>query len=126
MVSKDDPAFSPGPLGPDGPLTHSQRRVLAQLVRASPPTRAELIQRIGMAPQSAARLVDELVDRGLIALGARVRRGRGQPSVEIRLVAEAALALGVSIMSDTVAVGLADLSGELRATGQFSPPAMTF
>lgn len=79
-----------------------------------------------MAPQSAARLVDELVDRGLIALGDRVRRGRGQPSVEIRLVAEAALALGVSIMSDTIAVGLADLSGELRATAQFSPRTMTF
>jgi len=126
MVSKDDPAFSPGPHGPDGALTHSQRRVLAELVRAAPPTRAELIQRISMAPQSAARLIDELVDRGLVILGDRVRRGRGQPSVEIRLAAEAALALGVSIMSDTVAVGLADLSGELRATAQFSPRAMTF
>ena len=117
MVSSDGPASS---------LTQSQRRVLAELLRASPPTRAELIQRISTAPQSAARLLDELVDRGLVGLGDRVRRGRGQPSVEVRLVAEAALSLGVSIMSDMVAVGLADLGGELRATTQFSPSAMTF
>ena len=66
-----------------------------------------------MAHQSTARLIDGLVDRGFLKIGEKVSHGRGQPTVQIDIVADSALSLGVSIMSDAVSVGLMNLAGTM-------------
>ncbi len=43
----------------------------------------------------------------------RVRKGRGQPSVAIRLVPEAAYSFGISIMTDSVSVVLLNFAGSV-------------
>lgn len=110
----------------DDIVSPSERGILDALRRGGFATRAELTHASDLAPQSTARLIDGLVARGFLRLGERVRSGRGQPSVRIDIVAEAALSLGVSIMSDTIAVGLMNLKGELIGRRETAGLPMTF
>lgn len=94
-------------------VSPSERALLELLRQGKYATRAELTHASNMAPQSTARLIDALVERGFLRLGERVRHGRGQPSVRIDIVPEAALSIGVSIMSDAIGVGLMNLAGAM-------------
>lgn len=62
-----------------------------------------------LAQQSVHRLIEELISRGLLRSGERVKNGRGQPSPRIELVNEAVYAIGVSINTDSAVVCVADL-----------------
>lgn len=93
----------------------NERRVLDLVRRAGSTSRAELARATDLTAQSISRIVDELEERGLLTLGERVANGRGQPSVSVRLAPTALYTLGLSLMTDAVALSLLDFSGAVVA-----------
>ena len=87
--------------------------VLRRFRRHGVLTRAALAEQTGLAPATVTSLVGELLDDGLVEeLGpTSTRNGAGRPRVEVRLVAERRLALGIHFGVDVVNVGLVDLAG---------------
>lgn len=79
-------------------------------------TRAEITQATTLTAQSISRIVEQLVERGLLTLGERVIQGRGQPSVRLELAREAAHSIGLSIMTDAVSGTVMNLGGDIVAT----------
>jgi predicted NBD/HSP70 family sugar kinase len=109
--------FAPAFLREDGrrTATDNERVVMALLHRTGTASRADLARATGLTAQSITRLVDPLIDRGLLVEGAPQIAGRGKPSAKLRLVADAAFAVGVSVMTDAVSLVLMDLTGAIRA-----------
>ncbi|MEV8518787.1 ROK family transcriptional regulator [Dyella marensis] len=110
-----------------GAAVSSNERDLLDLVRRhGTTTRADLVRATGLTAQSVMRLVDELVERGMLELGETRSQGRGKPAATVTLVPDYAHAIGVSITTDSIALGLMDFAGNLlgqhqepmRATGR--------
>lgn len=92
-----------------GPLIASERLILDLVRRSGAITRAAISAQTELAQQSVHRLIEQLIERGLLRAGEMIKNGRGQPSPRIELVREAAYSLGVSINTDSMSVCLADL-----------------
>ncbi len=109
--------FPPAFLREDGRRTgtDNERVVMALLHRTGSASRADLARATGLTAQSITRLVDPLIERGLLVEGAPQIAGRGKPSAKLRLVADAAFAVGLSVMTDAVSLVLMDLTGAIRA-----------
>lgn len=109
--------FAPEFIREDGrrTATDNERVVMALLHRSGTASRADLARATGLTAQSITRLVDPLIERGLLVEGAPQIAGRGKPSAKLRLVADAAFAVGVSVMTDAVSLVLMDLTGAIRA-----------
>lgn len=95
-------------------LTPGERDVLRMIRQNHHCTQARLNAHLNITQQSISRIVGVLADRGLIRVGDPVSEGRrGKPSPTLSLQPQAAHAVGISIMADSVATGLIDLSGAL-------------
>ncbi|WJM81176.1 hypothetical protein [Pectobacterium brasiliense] len=70
-------------------------------------------------------IIDPLVAQGLLQLGPSLRRGRGQPSVQLSLVPGYAFSVGVSVMVDGIAVVLIDFAGQVRGMRQLTAFPLT-
>ncbi|MEE4815584.1 ROK family protein [Pseudomonas alliivorans] len=90
-------------------LSLNERKLLDILRRRGSITRASVSAEMDLAQQSVHRLIEELIGRGLLRSGERVRNGRGQPSPRIELVNEAVYSIGVSINTGSAVVCVADL-----------------
>lgn len=97
-------------------LSRNERRVLHLVRRGVVATRAELAQETALTAQSISRIVDALVERGLLVMGERVNHGRGQPSVQLQLNRNAVHAVGLSIMTDAVSGAVMNLAGDVVAS----------
>ena len=106
-------------------LSEAERRVLDALRRTPMASRADVGRIGGLAKATVSGVVDGLIQRGFVAEGGRVIRGRGQPIVELSLVPGAAYCFGVSLMTDAFAVSLLDLSGAPLASRTVAAPGMT-
>lgn len=98
-------------------IVSANERDLLDLVRKSgTTTRAELGRATGLTAQSVMRLVDELVERGMLQFGEAVpQEGRGKPAMAVSLRANYAYAMGVSITTDSIALALMDFAGNVLA-----------
>lgn len=76
--------------------------VLDLIRRNGEVSRAELTQHTDLSKQSVGRIVDALMAREFLQSGNRVVSGPGKPSTMIRLVADSAYALGVSVTPDSI------------------------
>ncbi|GGA39652.1 ROK family transcriptional regulator [Dyella nitratireducens] len=94
-------------------LAPSERLILNIVRRHGSIARAAIVAETDLAQQSVHRLVEQLIERGLLRAGAVVRNGRGQPSPRIELVREAAYTVGISINTDSITLCLADLGCNL-------------
>ncbi|WP_321936319.1 ROK family protein [Paraburkholderia sp. J8-2] len=83
------------------------------LRRAAMP-RAAVTTHLDLAQQSVHRLIEQLIERGLLVAGEPVRNGRGQPSPQIDLARDAAFAVGVYVNADCAVISLADLGCNVR------------
>lgn len=95
---------------PLSPLPSSERWVLDVIRRFEPIARSDLTQHVDLAQQSAHRIVETLVRRGLVRAGPPVKRGRGQPSAVLELQRDAAFSIGISVNTDSITVCLVDLA----------------
>lgn len=110
----------PGPFlrRPSAETVSANERLLLDLVRRSEGvSRADLARTTGLTGQSISRIVDELVERGLMRLGPSTTKGaRGQPTAPVSLRPDAVYTVGVSLMTDALALGLMNFEGELLAS----------
>lgn len=105
--------FHPRFLRADGQrtATANERVVLSLLSRRGAASRAELARVTSLAPHSVGRLIEPLVERGLVVEGAPEIAGRGKPGAPLRLNPEAAFSVGVSVMTDAITLVLLDFAG---------------
>lgn len=109
----------------DNRLTPGERDVLRIIRQSQICTQARLTSQLHITQQSISRIVGALAERELIRVGDPVSEGRrGKPSPELSLRAEAAHAVGISIMADSVATGLIDFSGALLGREVAHVPGM--
>ncbi|PPU10694.1 ROK family protein [Xanthomonas arboricola] len=110
----------------DGQAAGSSERALLDLIRsAGQLARADLPRASGLSVPGTKGIIDPLVAHGLLQLGPSLRRGRGQPSVELSLVPDYAFCVGVSLMVDGIAVVLIDFAGQVRGMRQLTAFPLT-
>lgn len=91
------------------PLASENERLILDIVRRHGPiARASITGHTNLTQQSVHRLIEGLLERGLLQTGAPLKGTRGQPSPTIELVPEAAYSLGISINTDSVVICIAD------------------
>ncbi|MEG3125926.1 ROK family protein [Sphingomonas sp. GB1N7] len=118
MTARFAGAFARNFLRADGhrTATANERVILTILSKQGAASRADLARATALAPHSIGRLIEPLIDRGLIVEGIPEVAGRGKPSIKLRLVPDAAFSVGLSVMTDAVTLVLMDLSGAVRAS----------
>lgn len=91
------------------PLASENERLILDIVRRHGRIpRAAITGHTNLTQQSVHRLIEGLMERGLLRTGAALKGTRGQPSPTIELVPEAAYSLGISINTDSVVICIAD------------------
>lgn len=106
--------------------SESEASILSHVLRNMGTTQPEIVRSSGLSQQTVSRLVNELVDRGALALGARKTSGRrGQPSATITIAPDYAYSLGVALMTDAMSVLLMDFAGNVVDYDYAAMPAMT-
>lgn len=92
----------------------NRQLVLAAIHRSAPLSRTELASVCGLTKQAIARIVDRLVDEGLV-IEARRRQGlRGQPAIELEIDPEGMFSVGVDIDRDHLTIVAVDAIGNVR------------
>ena len=117
MTDRFAGAFDPRFLRADGErtATANERVVMSLLSRRGAASRAELARATALAPHSVSRLIEPLIDRGLVEEGAPEIAGRGKPGAPLRLVPDAVFSVGISVMTDAVTLVVVDFGGTVRA-----------
>ena len=93
---------------------HNRRAVLRAIGRGAPISRTELAQQTGLTKQAIARIVDKLIEDGLV-LEARRRHGlRGQPAIELELDPNGCFSIGANIDRDHLTIVAVDARGGIR------------
>ncbi|MET9414809.1 ROK family transcriptional regulator [Streptomyces klenkii] len=97
---------------------HNTALVLGLLRDAGPDgaSRAELADRTGLTPQAVSKITGRLRVAGLAAEAGRRASTGGKPATALRLMPEAAHAIGVHLDRDALTVTLVDLAGAEVAT----------
>ncbi|MEN9856067.1 MAG: hypothetical protein RLZZ157_1193 [Pseudomonadota bacterium] len=94
--------------------SESEIRILSFVLRNQGAAQPELVSATGLSQQTVSRLVNDLLARGALRLGARVSSGRrGQPPVKLEIAPDHAYSLGVALMTDAMSVLLMDFSGQV-------------
>ncbi|MBB4195410.1 putative NBD/HSP70 family sugar kinase/biotin operon repressor [Rhizobium aethiopicum] len=94
---------------------HNRAVVLRCIHRQAPISRAEIARQTGFTKPAIARIVDRLLDEGLI-MEARRRHGlRGQPAIELEINPDAYYAIGINIDRDHLTILAVDAVGNVRA-----------
>ena len=91
------------------PLASDNERMILDIVRRHEPiARSTITGHTNLTQQSVHRLVETLMERGLLRAGAPLKGIRGQPSPTIELVRQAVYSVGISINTDSAILYLAD------------------
>lgn len=92
-------------------LNDSHRRILAQIRRDQPVTRAALARTVDLNSGPITQLTRDLLLAGLIAEGDRLRGARGQPALPLSLNPAGALSFGVGLAPGSVRTVALDFAG---------------
>ncbi len=93
---------------------YNRALVLRAIHRDSPISRTEIARQSGLTKPAIARIVDKLLDEGLV-MEARRRRGlRGQPAIELEIDPEGCFSIGVNIDRDHLTIVAVDATGTVR------------
>ncbi|KKB12245.1 ROK family transcriptional regulator [Devosia geojensis] len=120
-------AYSPGALiaprftrAGEGSVVSPNERTLLRLIWRNPGiSRSEITAHVDLTQQSVYRIIDQLVERGIVALGApKPGHGRGQPSPTLRLDGRYAYCCGISVNTDVIGICLMDIAGRILAETQ--------
>ena len=94
---------------------HNRAVVIRCIHRQAPISRAEIARQTGFTKPAIARIVDRLLDEGLI-IEARRRHGlRGQPAIELEINPDAFFAIGIDMDRDHLTILAVDAVGNVRA-----------
>ncbi|MGH8027572.1 MAG: ROK family transcriptional regulator [Pseudoxanthomonas sp.] len=96
---------------PRDELHPGKLRVLQNLHRFKQASRTELAKSTGLSLQSLTRIMQELLEAGLVSEVARRRGGRGQPAIEMTLRPERLMTTGLVLQHDRIDCLLGDVAG---------------
>ena len=106
----DQPAASyPQPDRPSLP-SENERIILDIVRRQGRVPRSAITARTNLTQQSVHRIIDSLLERGLLLLGDPVIQGRGKPSPVVCLNPEARFSVGISINTDSATFCVTDFA----------------
>ncbi len=92
-------------------LSGNERMVLEIVRRASGGVmRSAVAPQTNLTQPSVHRIVDTLLEAGLLKLGDAVAHGRGKPSPVLQLNGEAGYTIGISVNTDCVSFGICDFA----------------
>lgn len=92
-------------------LSASERELMAVIRATGPVARSDLTGLTSLSQQSVHRLIEQLMQKRLLRLGAPVIRGRGKPSPAIEIAPEGHVSLGLSIGTEHLRFAALDLIG---------------
>lgn len=104
----------PAPLRQVQPLGRAERRVAAMIFRHPGITQQEIHRQMDFTQQYVSRLTGNLLEEKLVFRGERVRKGVGQPGIQLHINPDYSYALGLSIMTDALSMVLIDMTGMVR------------
>lgn len=97
--------------GPDeGVVSANERAILRLIWRNAGISRSEITAHTDLTQQSVHRILDQLVERGIVTLGAP-KPARGQPSPTLKLEGKFAYCCGIALNTDVIGICIMDLSG---------------
>ncbi|WP_203322761.1 ROK family transcriptional regulator [Pseudoxanthomonas beigongshangi] len=106
-------------------LAPSEQRVLDLLRYRGPMSRAELSRESDLAPPTLSRLIQQLLDRGLVIESEKVRDGqRGKPAQLVRLNPRGAFAAGIAVQSEYLEGCIVDMEGGVCASARLPLPTL--
>jgi glucokinase len=93
----------------------NRRGRVAKLIRDTTPiSRADVARYFGISPSTAGRIVDDLIQSGIVYEGDQYRAGRmGSPSTELHFNSQIAYVLAVDLRSTTAYGVVTDLDGNI-------------
>lgn len=94
-------------------MKEHNRKLILNLIRRKPCSRAEVAKHIGLTKASVTILVDELLKDGFLTEAESDYRGVGRRPIILQLQPDAGYAIGVSISRRFWRVGLTNLNGRL-------------
>ncbi|MCO5733236.1 ROK family transcriptional regulator [Rhizobium sp. SSA_523] len=102
--------------GPGTPLvSHNERTILSMLWDRRELTRSALAPQLELTQQSIHRIISQLEERGLIALGPLEPPSyKGKPSPRLLLNPDFACTIGISINTDSAGICVMDFAGSFR------------
>lgn len=102
-------------------VSSNERSLLKLLWRNPGLSRSEITNHTDLTQQSVHRIIDQLVERGIVSLGSpKPGLGRGQPSPMLRLNGLHTYSIGISVNSDVVDICLVDLAGNVLGESSVS------
>ncbi|WP_417280565.1 ROK family transcriptional regulator [Celeribacter sp.] len=102
-------------------MSDNERWLLRQVWLNPGISRSEITARSDLAQQSVHRILDQLAERGIIALGdPKEGLGSGQPSPMLTLRGDYAFTVGLSINTDVLGICLLDMAGNLLGEASVS------
>lgn len=105
--------------GEDRVVSANERTLLRLVWRNRGISRSEVTAHVDLTQQSVYRIVDHLVERGMVALAApKLGHGRGQPSPTLQLDGGFAYCCGISVNTDVIGLCLIDFAGLVLAEAQ--------
>lgn len=98
-------------------LAASEQRVLDAIRYRGAMSRADLARQTDLAPPTLSRLIQQLLERGLVVESDKVRDGqRGKPGQLVRLNTRGAFAAGIALQSEYLAGCITDMEGGVCAS----------
>lgn len=95
-------------------LTKTEKRILGFLFRGGARTQSAVADFMELRQQSVSRLLSNLGKAGYLQDGPKVPSGkRGYPAASYELAPEFAYSIGISVMSDAVALAIIDFAGNV-------------
>lgn len=93
------------------PMPSGNERIILDIVRRQKRiARSAITERTNLTQQSVHRIIDSLLERGLLLLGDPVIQGRGKPSPEVYLNPVARFSVGISINTDSATFCVSDFA----------------
>lgn len=92
----------------------NRQLVLAAIHRLSPISRTELAGHCGLTKQAITRIIERLVDEGLVVEARRRHGRRGQPAIELKIDPEGMVSVGANIDRDHLTIVAVDATGTVR------------
>ena len=97
----------------DWTLSKSERAIMSAIRFNGPITRSEVTALTNRSQQTVHRLIDQLVQKGLLKIGDPVVRGRGKPSPSVLVNTDKLVSIGASIGTEHLRCSVVDLAGGL-------------
>lgn len=91
-------------------LSGNERMILEIVRRQGSVMRSQVAPSTNLTQPSVHRIVDALLEEGLLMLGEAVIHGRGKPSPALMLQPDAAYTIGISVNTDSISFGLCDFA----------------